>query len=51
MRKPYEGLQPGTEAWVLCWVRYPWLRNEMLEYHLRRELENYDRDHKEEMEE
>jgi len=31
-KKPYEGLQPGTEAWMACWRKYPELQNEMLEY-------------------
>ena len=48
MKKPYEGLQPGTEAWLLCWIKYPWFRNEMLKYHLQWELENYDREQKRE---
>ena len=40
MKKPYEGLQPGTEAWGACWRRYPELQNEMLEY--QRQLEEDD---------
>src|SRR5690606_5800266 len=27
MKKPYEGLQPGTKDWMACWKRYPELQN------------------------
>lgn len=45
MKKPYEGLQPGTEAWKACWRRYPELQNEMLEYKQRLK-EGEDMEHK-----
>src|SRR5690606_24262992 len=45
VKKPYEGLQPGTEAWRACWRKYPELQNEMLEYKQRLE-EGDDMEHK-----
>lgn len=39
-KKSYEGLQPGTEAWMACWKKYPELQNEMLEY--QRQLKEED---------
>src|SRR5690606_7514024 len=45
MKKPYEGLQPGTEAWMACWRKHPELQNEMLEYQRRLEGED-DMEHK-----
>lgn len=32
MKKPYEGLQPGTKDWMDCWRKHPELQQEMLEY-------------------
>src|SRR5690606_37685824 len=46
MKKPYEGLQPGTEEWMACWRRYPELQQEMLEYKQRLEEEKDDMKHK-----
>ena len=46
MKKPYEGLQPGTEAWMACWRRYPELQDEMLEYQRRLKGEDDDMEHK-----
>lgn len=45
VKKPYEGLHPGTEAWMTCWRKYPELQNEMLEYQRRLEGED-DMEHK-----
>ena len=46
MKRPYEGLQPGTEAWMACWRRYPELQDEMLEYQRRLKEEDDDMEHK-----
>src|SRR5690554_5591249 len=46
MKKPYEGLQPGTEAWMACWRRHPELQNEMLEYQRRLKEVKDDMEHK-----
>ena len=32
MNKPYEGLKPGTPAWMRCWREFPSLQDEMLRY-------------------
>lgn len=42
MKKPYEGLQPGTKAWMACWKKHPELQQEMLEYKQRLEEEKND---------
>ncbi len=45
MKKPYEGLQPSTEAWMACWRKHPELQDEMLEYQ-QRLGEGNDMEHK-----
>src|SRR5690606_997542 len=45
MKKPYEGLQPGTEDWMDCWREHPELQQEMLEYKKRLKEED-DMEHK-----
>src|SRR5690606_21370203 len=45
MKKPYEGLQPGTGEWMDCWRKNPELQQEMLEYKKRLKEED-DMEHK-----
>lgn len=32
VKKPYEGLKPGTQEWKTIWKKYPELQKEMVEY-------------------